>query len=175
MPKANFELFEDSNSLEKLYTETTRQFSNIYSRQRWSFIILKLRFGCQLAWYQRHVIGVLLLLFPSLPAIVAAFSADCVGVVCPSGGGDDSLSGSCVASPSGSDRREMLITILSASALHHTNFSNLSSNMRTLIALLILLTSYFISAFYLVSKNSSKIFLLMFTQTRLFKIVFFYS
>ena len=48
----------------------------------------------------------------------------------------------------------MFVAVICASALHHTNFSNLSSIMRTIFSIMILLAAFFISAF---SKVSSKI------------------
>ena len=99
------------------------------------------------------MVGAFLLLFPSLPAIVAAFFIPCHSTCSPEGAAEtsDDLTPVCqVDFPRG---REMLIAVLSASALHHTNFSNLSSNMRSAIGFLILVTSFAISAFYMVFLN----------------------
>jgi len=92
-----------------------------------------------LTWIWRHAIGALLLLFPSLPAIVASINVECNSAECES-----------ACSSTYHRKREMLVAVLSASALHHTNFSNLSSNMRSFIAFLILVISFCISAFYMV-------------------------
>ena len=43
--------------------------------------------------------------------------------------------------------RDVFVAVLCSSALHHTNFSNLSSMMRTFFSILILLAAFFISAF----------------------------
>ena len=68
--------------------------------------------------------GAFLLIFGSLPSIVAA------SLVCLTSGETESQSPPTGSSNSGY-RRDMFVAVLCSSALHHTNFSNLSSIMRT--------------------------------------------
>ena len=80
-----------------------------------------------LTWPNRHAIGAFLLVFPSLPSIVSS-TVSCLS--------DSAYS------------RDMLVAVLCSSALHHTNFSNLSSIMRTLLSTLTLCAAFFITTFY---------------------------
>ena len=82
-----------------------------------------------LTWYNRHVTGAFLLIFGSLPSIVTA------SLVC------------LTLEDSSGYRRDMFVAVLCSSALHHTNFSNLSSIMRTFLAFIILCTAFFISTY----------------------------
>ena len=87
-----------------------------------------------LTWPNRHAIGAFLLVFPSLPSIVSSTV-------------------SCLSNSAYS--RDMLVAVLCSSALHHTNFSNLSSIMRTLLSTLTLCAAFFITTFY-TNSNVSK-------------------
>ena len=73
-------------------------------------------------------------MFPSLPSIVSSTV-------------------SCLSNSAYS--RDMLVAVLCSSALHHTNFSNLSSIMRTLLSTLTLCAAFFITTFYTNSNVST--------------------
>lgn len=108
--------------------------------------VTKLRYSLDrfMSWPYRHTLGALFLIFPCLPAIVAATQEHCINT--------QNSSSSIILSttshyPPGS--HEYLMIILAVCALHSINFSNLSSSIRTTIALVIIIVGFCLSSLYM--------------------------
>jgi len=122
-----------------------------------------------MSWQYRHTLGALFLIFPCLPAIVAATQEHCSQSNLNSSSPlDPSLTGHY---PPGA--HEYLMIILAVCALHSINFSNLSSNLRTTIALIIIIVGFCLSSLYMYCLLNTDYFQWIMALFLLFLLLFF--